>query len=149
MNKHLGELELADFDLAPVWASDVAGCDEETVEPRRDLTAVPDDVHGLWVRFHGALADGTPLSGIAMAVSPPPELILHSFFVEGRWLSLLFAPAPEFVLSQEGPERFAEQLSRPIGSVFPLQVVSDVPASCDGQPIRQTISVAGPVRVTR
>lgn len=145
MKKTLGDLELQDFDVAPVWASDIAGCDDESVEPRPDLTAVPQNIHGLWVRFSGALSDGTPVRGIAMADCPPRNLILHSFFIEGEWYSLHYPPAPEFVLAQDGPDRFAAKLRRSRNQVFPIAIRSDIPSAITGVRIDQLLSVKGPV----
>jgi hypothetical protein len=145
MTKQLGELELNDFDSAAVWASDIAGCDDETVTARPELRAVPQNVHGLWVRFSGTLADGTPLAGISMAECPPPNLLLHSFLIEGEWHALYFPPAPEFVLAADGPDAFARELGRSISQVFPIRIHTDLPAETTGEQIRQTLAVTGPV----
>lgn len=145
MAKPLSELDLADFDVAPVWSSNIEGCDDETVEPRPEMHVVPENRHGLWVRFRGALADGTAADGIAMAECPPPNLLLHSFHIDGEWYSVHFPPAPDFVLAHDGPQRLAEQLHRPIADVFPITVVTDISSATDHKPIRQIISAEGPV----
>ena len=143
MRKQLGEIELSDFDLAAVRASDIAGCDEETLEARPDLTAIPDNVFGLWVRFRGTLADGTEIAGIAIARTPPPDFVAHSFFIDGEWHSVHFAPAPDFVLAHDGPERFAQRLGRQISQVFPIEIHSDLATARTGERIHQTLAAEG------
>lgn len=143
--KQLGDIELVDFDFAAVWAADVAGCGDESLTPRPDLADVPENVHGLWVRFRGDLNDGTPVVGIAMAECPPPNLLLHSFFIGQGWHSLHFSPAPQFVLEHDGPDAFARRLGRAPADVLPIRIRTDVPASTTGAPIEQTLEVAGPV----
>ena len=145
MIKNIGELELADFDGAAIWASRLDGCDEESVEPRPELASLPEGVHGLWVRFHGSLNDGTRVAGIAMATSSPPSFRLHSFSIEDKWMSVTFPPAPDFVLAEDGPERFARRLERPLSSVFPINITSDVTVETTGKHITQILQVNGPV----
>ncbi len=145
MTKQIGELELSDFDIAAVWASDVAGCDEESVRPRPDLAMIPSDTFGLWVRFTGSLSDGTPVAGIAMPESSPPSLRLHSFFIESAWHSLQLPPAPQFVLDAQGPEPFAQGLHRALTEVFPITLRTDIPVATNGKCIVQELNASGPI----
>jgi hypothetical protein len=143
MRKQLSELELADFDHAPVWIPDFANCDDETVMPVDGKAQIVDGDTSLWIRFVGRLADGTAISGIAMAEAEPGDLLAWSFFIEGEWLALHFPPAPEFVLRETGPHRLALSLGRPMPAVFPIRIQSEVPLASSGEPIRQVITEHG------
>jgi hypothetical protein len=137
--KKLADLTLTDFDLAWCWASDLANNDIESVFPIAEKDTITGIDGALWVRFAGRLADGTPAPGIASAQCTPPDLLVPSFFIEGRWHRLIVPPAPKFVLDQKGPERFADALHRSLGQVFPLRLHSEVKVKSTGRVIEKII----------
>ena len=141
MTKPLNELELDDFDAVPIWATDLKHDDLETVLAMPGKTQIEDGESDLWVRFSGAIADGTSVRGIAMVETPPPRLLLWSFFIEGQWLTLHLPPAPEFVLARTGPDAFARTLSRHLREVFPIRIHTEVKAASTGLYITDEITL--------
>jgi len=139
--KSLADLALADFDTHLVWeAGGPDHCNDELVSPVVGKRSVRNGESNLWVRFEGALADGTALAGIAMAEADPATLHLWSFFVEGQWLHLHLPPAPAFVLQETGPESFAHALGRPVEQVFPIRISTEVTAETTGALITALIA---------
>ena len=137
--KKLADLTLTDFDLAWCWASDLANNDIESVFPIAEKDTITGIDGALWVRFAGRLADGTPAPGIASAQCTPPDLLVPSFFIEGRWHRLIVPPAPKFVLDKEGPDRFAMTIHRSVHQVFPLGLRSEVKVESTGRVIEKII----------
>lgn len=131
--KRLNELSLEDFEDAPVWAVDGDG----NSAPRRDLSEIPNDVAGLWVRLRGKLADETPIEGMAMVECPPPKLSQHVFMIGGKKYPLRF--------EADGVEDFSRAIGKEHGEVFPMYVRAEVKAACTGDNISQEIDITGPV----
>ncbi len=61
MAKRLDDLELSDFDDAPMWSSGAEHCDEEVVGPLIGRDSLRNGESNMWVRFQGSLADQTPV----------------------------------------------------------------------------------------
>jgi hypothetical protein len=141
MTKPLSQLELDDFDSVAVWATDLEHDDYESVVAMHGKTQISDCDSDVWVRFHGALADGTAVRGIAMILTPPPKLHLWSFFIDGQWVPLHLPPAPSFVLERTGPARFAQRLSKSLADVFPIRIHTHVTDAATGRHISDEISV--------
>jgi len=141
LRKKLADFALSDFDLAWVWRSDWANDDEETVLPVPGKDTIEDGDALLWVRINGELADGTPLSGIALVNTEPLELSIPSFLIEGRWMSVYLPPAPDFVLEKSGPEVFARGLGRDLTQVFPIRIRTEIKAKSTGRVIENVISL--------
>ena len=133
--KQASELELRDFDEAAVWRTTADGA----VTPSGEVDEIADHVTGLWVRFHGKLADETPVEGFARAECPPPVLHEHTFFVDGQRQALDFASV------ERGPKTFAQNLQRTLAQTFPIWIRAEVKAECTGDVIAQEIDVTGPV----
>lgn len=131
--KRPSELELHDFDAAPVWRTTADGM----VSPS-SVDEIADHVGGLWVRFHGKLADETPIEGIARAECPPPLLHEHVFFVDGGRHAL------DFASGDSGPKTFAQNLNRTLSQTFPIWIRAEVKAECTGDVIAQELDVTGP-----
>ena len=142
IEKPLADLTLADFDFARVWASDLANDDIETVYPvmGSDMIGTSDPA-SLWVRFSGMLADSTPIAGIATPRDAPPDLLLPSFLIEGKWHVLHLPPAPDFVLKDTGPDAFARALGRGLAQVFPIYLRADVKARSTDRQIEKVIAL--------
>ncbi|MBK7581923.1 MAG: hypothetical protein IPI67_17165 [Myxococcales bacterium] len=112
--KSLSELQLEDFDAVPIWRTVTGDCDAETVALlTQKLTVDPDDFE-LWVRVHGVMKNGSRLVGIARAQGDPAQLDLFSFLIGSSWVPLIFKPAPDFVLTRQGPAPFCSRLGLPV-----------------------------------
>jgi hypothetical protein len=142
--KKFADLTLSDFDRAWCWASDLANDDIESVYPIAGKETIMAADGPLWVRFSGNLADGTPAPGIASAQCTPPDLLVPSFFIDDRWHTFYLPPAPEFVLDQRGPERFAEALHRSLYQVFSLRLCTEVKVESTGRIIEKIIDFPQP-----
>jgi hypothetical protein len=140
--KNMADLELSDFDRYQMWqtvSDEMHQSRDECVRPMPGKSSVCDGETDLWVRFTGTLADGTPVEGAALAESPPPDLLLWSFWVNGKWLVLLLPPAPAFVLKKTGPIPFAAGIGKPMDRVFPTRIRSEVSAESTGRIIIKEI----------
>lgn len=148
MEKSIGDLELSDFDLYPIWEHPVdeyGDLDCDCVKPAVGKYTVSDGDANVWVRFRGTLADGTFLTGVAYAEAPPPRLLLWTFTIGDISLVLHLPPAPDFVLADTGPEKFAKCLGRGMSDVFPIRIASEVCAASTGEPIAMEIRPEGEV----
>jgi hypothetical protein len=140
--KKMGALDLLDFDKYPVWQTvpeELCESGDDLVQPVLGKLTICDGDTDLWVRFSGFLADGTVVEGIAMAESPPPNLILWSFRFGDKWLALNLSPAPEFVLKETGPLPFARSIDKRIQQVFPILIQSEVKVESTGNVITKEI----------
>ena len=145
--KKLDNLELEDFDSFPVWSfshDDTGEIDYDHVAPLRKEALVQTEDHGVMIRIHGFMNDGTKIYGIASVNGDPAE-ILPGVSIEknGEWFSLTLPPAPEFVLTKNGPEAFSKFFNKKMSNVFPIKIETDAKFSASSKSLKVLISKDG------
>lgn len=144
----LSELTYDDLAKVHVWAIAAGSEDDEdaTLSPvsLTDSGLVPSSVGEVWCLCVARFADGSEHKATAMCRGDSSDgPLLWTVSTGAEDVSLVVPPAPDLVLSKQGPAPFASKFGRTRGQVFPLTIEAITGFTMDPRRRQVTIGADG------